>query len=846
MIVKTLRLWIKKHTFALQNYKIIRIVKKTTKLLTLLLMLLMPLGTMAKDFYGAKNGNTLTIYYDDQMSSRGDVYSSWKFNKNIQHIIFDASVRDYRPTSLYGMFQEMTNLKDIKNLNYLDTRNVANMKDVFYGCSSLESVDLSGFNMQNVTSCNYMFSGCSSLKEINLRFLTQTGKVTNTGGMFYNCSSLTSVDLDMFETKNVTGMDFMFGGCSSLREVKNMYFDAQSGPDMSYVFKDCSALEDIDLSNFSNTQNIRIFQGVFQNCTNLQTVTLGTFELGNSADVKFLFHNCEKLKTIYCNSNWTKAKGDYVFWQCPNLTGGCGSTGMSDLYAAHPDVPGNPGVFTATEGLYFNGKLFTADNAQSFAKSGTISYDPDAETLSMDNATLQGNGGFWSPTDQSLWLHLKGENTISTKLTAICTYDVFPTALTDGASLDITSEEEYGISMKGGGAFSGDESLTGKLCTVNIYGYKGAVNGEEAYNSWVGKDLRPKLIPNNMILNLSAGSSQPVVSGLSEIVERDVAYNYDNYYYNDEKRAVYDCGVRPNGDGEGVVVTHPFKIVPKDKLVQYNVNLGGNRINNYNADDFCPMSLSSGKITYTDNVLKLKDAKFNKAYVPYDELYALYVEGNGFLLNLEGTNDLAGTDDDYPYGLRFEEDEKVDGLRQWIINSIDDKASLSLMGDMYCQSLGDGNQALLTIVDSKITVPDGAYFWQEDNVDLFIRNSELDLSCAKWPDQTIMESFCSVTLQDCQFADGCYWDAQKGVVVDSSGQPATGQVSIMRGGSTWKKGDVTGEGDVNSADVVAIYRYIIEGESSGFAKSKADVDGNGDVNSADVVAVYKIIINGGA
>ena len=68
----------------------------------------------------------------------------------------------------------------------------------------------------------------------------------------------------------------------------------------------------------------------------------------------------------------------------------------------------------------------------------------------------------------------------------------------------------------------------------------------------------------------------------------------------------------------------------------------------------------------------------------------------------------------------------------------------------------------------------------------------------------------------------------------------------MRGGSTWKKGDVTGEGDVNSADVVAIYRYIIEGESSGFAKSKADVDGNGDVNSADVVAVYKIIINGGA
>ena len=256
------------------------------------------------------------------------------------------------------------------------------------------------------------------------------------------------------------------------------------------------------------------------------------------------------------------------------------------------------------------------------------------------------------------------------------------------------------------------------------------------------------------------------------------------------------------------------------------------------------MSLSSGKVTYSNNVMKLKDAKFNTAYIPYDELYALFVEGNGFLLNLEGDNNLAGTDDDYPYGLRFEEDGNVDGLRQWIINGIDDKASLSLMGDMYCQSLGDGNQALLTIVDSKITVPDKAYFWQEDNVDLFIRNSELDLSCAKWSDQNIMESFNSVTLQDCQFADGCYWDAQKGVVRDSSGQPATGRVHIQRSGSTWKKGDVTGEGDVNSADVVAIYRYIIEGEASGFAKTKADVDGNGEVNSADVVAVYKIIISG--
>ena len=64
----------------------------------------------------------------------------------------------------------------------------------------------------------------------------------------------------------------------------------------------------------------------------------------------------------------------------------------------------------------------------------------------------------------------------------------------------------------------------------------------------------------------------------------------------------------------------------------------------------------------------------------------------------------------------------------------------------------------------------------------------------------------------------------------------------------WKddtiSGDVNGDDKVNSADVVAVYNYIINGEASNFAKEIADVNGDGDVNSADVVAIYRYIING--
>ena len=69
-------------------------------------------------------------------------------------------------------------------------------------------------------------------------------------------------------------------------------------------------------------------------------------------------------------------------------------------------------------------------------------------------------------------------------------------------------------------------------------------------------------------------------------------------------------------------------------------------------------------------------------------------------------------------------------------------------------------------------------------------------------------------------------------------------ILVYEPGGNRKRGDVNRDGDVNSADVVAIYAYIIEGDASGYTKEAADVDGSGDVNSADVVAVYDIIING--
>ena len=62
--------------------------------------------------------------------------------------------------------------KDYKTLKYVNLSNintsVSNMNYMFSGCSSLENIDLTNFNISSLTQLSYIFSGCSSLKSIDL------------------------------------------------------------------------------------------------------------------------------------------------------------------------------------------------------------------------------------------------------------------------------------------------------------------------------------------------------------------------------------------------------------------------------------------------------------------------------------------------------------------------------------------------------------------------------------------------------------------------------------------------------------------------------------------------------
>lgn len=119
------------------------------------------------------------------------------------------------------MFFYCTNLKSV-DLSGLDTSNITDMRSVFYNCSSLTSLDLSGLDTSSVVNMSSMFCNCFELTFVNLSGLDTSG-VVNMSSMFDNCSSLKEVDISSFDTTkcsvNPNALPKLFDGCNSLERI---------------------------------------------------------------------------------------------------------------------------------------------------------------------------------------------------------------------------------------------------------------------------------------------------------------------------------------------------------------------------------------------------------------------------------------------------------------------------------------------------------------------------------------------------------------------------------------------------------------------------------------------------
>ena len=202
----------------------------------------------------SEDKTTLTFYYDALRATRtGTTWgigetkkegyipvpawagTSQEVDTTTTRVVFDASFRDFRPTTTAKWFYRCEALKQIEGLEYLNTSEVKDMCRMFYGCSALTALDLKNFNTKNVTDMSSMFAKCWALTSLDLKnFNTQN--VTDMYEMFSGCAALTTINSNT--TWQCPKSENMFAGCTKLKGAvaydKNKVDAKMANPETGY------------------------------------------------------------------------------------------------------------------------------------------------------------------------------------------------------------------------------------------------------------------------------------------------------------------------------------------------------------------------------------------------------------------------------------------------------------------------------------------------------------------------------------------------------------------------------------------------------------------------------------
>lgn len=196
---------------------------------------------------------------------------------------------------------------------------------MFFDCGSLTELDLSEFDTSSVTNMRSMFSNCDSLTELDLSKFG-TSNVTDMSGMFFNCYKLTALDLSKFDTSNVTDMGSMFSGCESLTALELSEFNTSKVTNMGSMFKDCKKLETLNVGSFdtSAVDNVLGVTSMFEGCENLKSLDVSSFDTSKVTNMYCMFFNCRRLETLTLDKDKFKTgsveRMYFMFGGCQSLT----------------------------------------------------------------------------------------------------------------------------------------------------------------------------------------------------------------------------------------------------------------------------------------------------------------------------------------------------------------------------------------------------------------------------------------------------------------------------------------------------------------------------------------------
>ncbi len=185
------------------------------------------------------------------------------------------------PNSSY-LFYQFVGMKDINFNNNFDTSNTVNMAYMF-GTEYEQTMNITKINFGN-------------------SFITSN--VTNMSYMFFNNTSLEELDVSGFDTSNVTTFARTFHGCTNIKSLDVSNFNMNNVTSILDMFNACRKLTKLDVSKW-NTSNIKTFAYAFANLYGMEKIDLCSFDTKNATDMRGMFSWSGGLKEIYVGSNWS-------------------------------------------------------------------------------------------------------------------------------------------------------------------------------------------------------------------------------------------------------------------------------------------------------------------------------------------------------------------------------------------------------------------------------------------------------------------------------------------------------------------------------------------------------------
>lgn len=334
--------------------------------------------------------------------------AAWfQYASELTEIVGIRYLNTSRVTSMLAMFEGCASLKSI-DISGFDTSNVTDMYGLFGGCSSLESLDLSHFDTSNVTNMYGMFGGCSSLKNLDLSSFN-TENVTNMDWMFGNCSNLTRIYVgNQWSTAKVTIGDGMFYGCKKLVGGKGMryeesdleepyyadysyaHIDSQSSPGFLTDINDKAALEPLGA-----TESFAVFDAA--------TGTL-TFKCGDkpAGDNVFDVSNTTDTSWEFKSAMWDISKVKKVVFE-PTFANACPKSTAYWFF----DYDDNPNLTEITGLQYLNTSSVTDMGYMFYSLTNLKSLD----LSHFDTRNVTNMGGMFGHCSSLTSLDVTGFNT---------------------------------------------------------------------------------------------------------------------------------------------------------------------------------------------------------------------------------------------------------------------------------------------------------------------------------------------------------------------------------------------------------------------------------------------------